>query len=58
MKKLWDIFAISLVAILITNVDITIAINTKRKILEKTSPIKRSNNSTKLNVFSYSQNFA
>ena len=58
MKKLWDIFAISLVAILITNVDITIAINTKRKILEKTSPIKRSNNSTKLNVFSYSHNFA
>ena len=58
MKKLWDIFAISLVAILITNVDITIAINTKRKILEKTSPIKGSNNSTKLNVFSYSQNFS
>ena len=57
-SKQWDIFVISLVAILISNVDITIGINKKRKILEKTSPIKGSNNSAKLNVFSYSQNFS
>ena len=40
------------------NVDIIIPINTKRKIVEKASPLKGSNNSAKLNVFSYSQNFA
>ena len=58
MKKLWDIFVISSVPILITNVDITRGMNIKRKILEKTSLIKGSNNSAKLNVFSYSQNFS